>query len=145
MVRTIQHWKTLSTGSSALAKNPAHWRDLFNQAIVALASFNFRPYSLRRGGATWWFARHGSLDKILVQGRRQAPKTARIYLNKGLAIVAELRLPATVPSLKHFLHVFSRSRQLPFTTLEPPSSEGRIVGRGKGKLKRKNGRKILFV
>ena len=25
----------------------------------------FRPYSLRRGGATFWFSRHQSLDRIL--------------------------------------------------------------------------------
>ena len=48
---------------------------------LGLGSFNFRPYSLRRGGATFWFAKHGSLDRLLLQGRWQAPKTARIYIN----------------------------------------------------------------
>ena len=49
--------------------------------------------------ATWWFSRHHSLDKILLQGRWQAPKTARIYLNEGLAVLAEM-----APFLKVFHH-----------------------------------------
>lgn len=108
VVKAIQHWKSLASTTSPFAKNPAQWRDLFNQALVALnlVSFGFRPYSLRRGGATWWFSRHHSLDKILLQGRWQAPKTARIYLNEGLAILAELQLPASLPSLKPFFACF---------------------------------------
>ena len=81
---------------------------MFNKALdsLNLTSFQFRPYSLRRGGATWWFGRHHSLDKILLDGRWQAPRTARIYLNEGLSVLAELQLPATLPSLAPFLKIF---------------------------------------
>ena len=140
VVEAIHKWKALAKPSTPLAKNPGHWRTLFNEAISALdlESFGFRPYSLRRGGATFWFSKHHSLDKILLQGRWQAPKTARIYLNEGLAILAEMKLPSSRPSLLPFLHVFSQqSRLTSFTTLEPPSFKGRSGGRGKGKLKRK--------
>ena len=36
---------------------------------LKLSAFNFRPYSLRRGGATFWFNHHGSMDRLLLQGR----------------------------------------------------------------------------
>ena len=59
-VNAVRHWLSLSRPSTPLAKNPANWRSLFNQAIEALSlsSYGFRPYSLRRGGATWWFGKH---------------------------------------------------------------------------------------
>ena len=87
--------------------------------------------------ATWWFSRHHSLDKILLQGRWQAPKTARIYLNEGLAVLAEMA---------PFLKVFHHYRLSPnFKTLEPPClRQGRTGGRGKrpkkGTKKPKKGR-----
>ena len=114
----LQHWKTLASPTTPLAKNPAHWRGLFVQAITALglADWGFRPYSLRRGGATWWFARHHSLDRILLQGRWSAPKTAKIYFNEGLAVMAEMRLPETLPPLRPFLQLFAKYRnRLTFT------------------------------
>ena len=132
----LSKWKSLATPMSQLARNPGHWRGLFTQALTALKleSFGFRPYSLRRGGATWWFSKHHSLDKILLQGRWSAPKTARVYINEGLAILAEMKLPATLPSLSSFLHVFSKHRhRLSCSTLEPPCTQGSTGGRGKGR------------
>ena len=58
-------------------------------------------YSLRRGGATHGFRHHGSFDKLLAQGRWAAPKTAKVYINEGLAILAEIKVP--IQSLKSFL------------------------------------------
>ena len=58
-------------------------------------NIDYRPYSLRRGGATHYFTLHGRFDSILVLGRWQAAATARLYLNEGLATIAELSLPWT--------------------------------------------------
>ena len=68
----------------------AHFSRLLKE--LHLEAFGFRPYSLRRGGATFWFQRHGSFGRLLVQGRWQAAKTARVFLNEGLALLAELLL-----------------------------------------------------
>lgn len=140
VVKFIKQWKSHASPSTGLAASPAKWRSLFNQALEALdlQCFSFRPYSLRRGGATWWFNRHHSLDQILVQGRWQAAKTARIYLNDGLAVLAELQLPASRPSLAPFLKIFQNQRSRPsFSTLEPPCQRhGRTGGRGKKPRKR---------
>jgi len=133
VVRIVQHWKTLTKDSTPLAKNPASWRAKFNEALQALElmDFGFRPYSLRRGGATWWFARHHSLDKILLQGRWQAARTARIYINEGLSILAELSLPPSRPSLSPFLRIWHQQcTRLTLVSLEPPVP-GRTGGRGK--------------
>ena len=135
VVKFLLHWKSLAGTTASFTRSPKHWRALFNQSLDALGlqQFEFRPYSLRRGGATWWFSRHHSLDKILLQGRWQAPKTARIYLNEGLAVLAEMRLPPSLPALAPFLKFFHRYQRSPdFKTLEPPCPrQGRTGGRGK--------------
>ena len=78
-----------------MTSTPPKWRQLFNHALekLGVASFQFRPYSLRRGGATFFFQHHGSFDKLLLQGRWAAAKTARIYLNEGLAQLSEMQVP----------------------------------------------------
>ena len=129
----LLRWMNKAKSGDPLTVSPARWRKLFNDALEALkvTSFGFRPYSLRRGGATWWFSKHHSLDRILVQGRWQAAKTARVYINEGLAVLAELRLPVNDPRLTPFLTVFKSHLLKPsFSTLEPPS--GRVGGRGRG-------------
>ena len=101
-------WKKANKMTAALCPAPHKWRSLFSETLHALKldSFGFRPYSLRRGGATHWFRHHGSFDKLLVQGRWAAPKTAKIYINEGLAILAELKVPDR--SLKPFLTCYAR-------------------------------------
>ena len=39
-----------------------------------------------------YFARHGSLERLLVQGRWASSRTARINIEEGLAVSAELKL-----------------------------------------------------
>ena len=99
VVNVVRHWKTLAQPSTPFAPNAAHWRAKFNEVLAALnlTEYGFRPYSLRRGGATFWFSRHHSLDKILLQGRWHAAKTARIYINEGLSVLAEMSLPPRFP------------------------------------------------
>ena len=130
--------KSLAAPSTPFARNAAQWRAQFNEALQALnlGEYGFRPYSLRRGGATFWFSRHHSLDKILLQGRWQAAKTARIYINEGLSILAEMSLPPSHPSLRPFLSVFSlcihSSHFLPHLSLLFQEVQG-AVERGKPK------------
>ena len=99
-------WKTANKPHASLCPTNAKWRQLFSTCLTALSlqAFQFRPYSLRRGGATFWFSRHGSLDKLMIAGRWQAVKTARVYINEGLAVLAELHLPKA--KLRPFTQVF---------------------------------------
>ena len=102
----LRAWKKSSGPTTCLCDTPAKWRAMFSQCLDAtgLSVFNFRPYSLRRGGATHWFSKHGSLDKVVVQGRWQAHRTARVYINEGLATIAEMAIPKK--DLKPFLTLF---------------------------------------
>eukprot|EP00438_Fugacium_kawagutii_P026107 Skav224735 [mRNA] locus=scaffold3343:16799:24817:- [translate_table: standard] len=74
IVKLVQRWKQLAQPSTPLATSAAKWRTRFSEVLTALqiTECEFRPYSLRRGGATWWFQKHQSLDRILVQGRHGA-------------------------------------------------------------------------
>ena len=141
VVLLVQRWKSIAKTCSPLVPSAPKWRALFNECLEALgiSDHQFRPYSLRRGGATFWFSRHQSLDRILVQGRWHTQKSARLYLNEGLAVLATMRLPRTDPRINPFLTHFLRIvRTRNFQTLEPPAVGGRAGGRGK---RLKNGQK----
>ena len=133
-VLLVKQWKHVALPTTPMVKNSGQWRKLFNECLEALNlhEYQFRPYSLRRGGATYWFSKHHNLDRLLIQGRWASQRTARIYINEGLAMLASMNLPSSHPSLKPFLAVFERTlHSLNFTTLEPPVSTGRPGGRGK--------------
>ena len=108
IVHLVRAWKRLSKATTPLVPSVAKWRALFNECLEALGlhSFQFRPYSLRRGGATYWFTKHQSLDRILVQGRWHTQKSARLYLNEGLAVLATMNFPQTDPKIRPFLAVY---------------------------------------
>ena len=103
----LWRWKKSVPEREPLVHSNNQWRKLFSNCLntLGLESFEFRPYSLRRGGATSWFHKHGNMDRLLVLGRWQASRTAKIYINSGLAMLSELKLPAK--SVKPFLTVYS--------------------------------------
>ena len=118
LLRRLWHWKKHATARQFLVPSGSKWRSLFNLCLqeLKLDQFGFRPYSLRRGGSTFWFQKHTSFDKLLVMGRWQASRTARIYLNEGLAMIAELKMP--VNSLRLFTTVYRNSLSAPLPKLE---------------------------
>ena len=134
VVRRLSQWKESTVTSVKLCPPPHTWRKKFAQYLkdLHLDAFEFRPYSLRRGGATFWFRKHGSLDKILVQGRWQAQKTARIYLNEGLAVQAEMQTPRH-PDVAVFRAQYLKAVKAPLPKFE--HAQGRTGGHGK-KVKR---------
>ena len=126
---------------------PSHiWRQQFNAYVQDLKfdAFSFRPYSLRRGGLTFWFQQHNSLDKLCIQGRWAAQKTARIYINEGLAMLAELQLPWT-PVTRRYLSTYTNACKAPIPKLDHTSKGGRSGGRGsKQKSQVRVSKKALF-
>ena len=54
-----------------LTSKPHVWRQMFQDCLAGLKleDWGFRPYSLRRGGATSYFVKVGSLDRVLILGR----------------------------------------------------------------------------
>ena len=109
----LRVWTKKAMPESFLCPPAAHWRAKFAERLrdLDLIALSFRPYSLRRGGATYWFSKHGSLDRVVVLGRWQAQRTARIYINEGLATMAELTLPHR--KLRPYLTIFKAQSHLP--------------------------------
>lgn len=72
------------TGSAFRAK--------FDQYIryFRVSHLGFRPYSLRRGGATAYFQWCGSMERTLVRGRWNSPSVAKIYICDGLSQLPNL-------------------------------------------------------
>ena len=127
VIPSLYRWKCQAKPHDFLTSKPHAWRNLFNRAIegLKLQEFAYRPYSLRRGGATFFFQHHGSFDRLLVQGRWGAAKTARIYLNDGLAQLSEISVPNS--QLRPFLLLYQKH-----PILEPgPRKAPRPGGRGK--------------
>ena len=114
---------------------------MFQTTVEALGleQYQYRPYSLRRGGATFYFQRHGQLDRLLLQGRWQSSKTARLYINSGLAILAETELNLA-PHARMFHKQFLRTKSLPLPQLEH-AIHGRAGGSGRTNSTRRQKRK----
>ena len=57
-----------------------------------LQAQGFHPYSLRRGGGTFLLQQGVALEHILLRGRWQSMKAARVYLQDGMATLADIKL-----------------------------------------------------
>jgi len=80
----------LLPGNLLLRRTQQQFRIIFDACISECQlDGHFRPYSLRRGGATHWFRTTGSLDATTDRGRWNCVKTARIYINTGLAEMSD--------------------------------------------------------
>ena len=65
-------------------------RELLQVFNLDPGEFNY--YSLRRGGATSYFYRTGSMSKTLATGRWENASTARMYIEDGAAQAGQLSL-----------------------------------------------------
>ena len=68
--------------------SPAAWRVKFDQLLqrLNLNTRGYRPYSLRRGGATAFFLQTGRMDLVLERGRWNSTATAKLYINEGASL-----------------------------------------------------------
>ena len=83
------------------SKSGSAFRDTFNRLLhdLQIADLQFRPYSLRRGGATWEMQQHGQMERTLLRGRWRNSNVARIYLCDGLALLPTLKMTSTAKAL----------------------------------------------
>ena len=59
---------------------------------LSLQSLGFRPYSLRRGGATHGWLTFADLPRTVMRGRWANLKTAKIYINDGWQQIVNMQL-----------------------------------------------------
>ena len=75
----------LARGQHLLSRSAREFRIIFHEGVQALGlGSDLQPYSIRRGGATHFFRRFGSLDKTVERGRWSNVRTARIYITTAL-------------------------------------------------------------
>ena len=78
---------------SLLWPGGAHrFRQLFAALLrrLGFAEDDYTPYSLRRGGATWFFQSSLSLDATVARGRGSCSKTAKQYIDEGTFQLAQV-------------------------------------------------------
>ena len=83
---------------------------LFDAGIkwLGLEAFGFKPYSIRRGGATAYFRATRNMEATLDRGRWASVRVARIYVNDGLAREVELNF---TPAVRQRLRLMSAALQ----------------------------------
>ena len=90
-------------GETVSPVTPITFRKLFKSAceFLGLDILNCKPYSVRRGGATHDFLTSGNLQRTLFRGRWQETKTAKIYINDGLAFQTAMSSSAATNAKLH--------------------------------------------
>ena len=128
VLKHLWAWKRRVPEHTFLTLKPHAWRNLFSECLskLKLDPWEFRPYSLRRGGATHLFVRGGSLDKVLLLGRWTALKTAKIYINSGLAMLTDIQVPRTlVVPFHNIFHTWNSKPPLEPVLVNKNSTGGR--------------------
>ena len=140
VLRWLWLWKQPANHHDFLTAKPHAWRALFPECLdcLKLSTWHFRRYSLRRGGATYLFTKCRSLDRVLLAGRWTAVKTARIYLNSGLAMLSDIQIPSKLLLPFHSIYL---QWQKTVPSLEHSPSSRRAGGRGMRPKKSKSGPK----
>ena len=81
----------------------------FREALSAVGCSHLKlsAYSLRRGGATHEFMSSADLARVMLRGRWSSARTAKIYIEDGAAVLAEMNYPrATANALEHWCQQF---------------------------------------
>ena len=74
---------------------------------LGISNLGFRPYSLRRGGATWLFQETGSMETAMLKGRWGSPQVAKVYIMDGLSYVPQMKLSPGSRRILNKYHPFS--------------------------------------
>ena len=111
-------------GDYLVGISPATFRTRWNHMKkgLHLEYLRFLPYSLRRGGATWFFRESGSFSRTMLRGRWQHLKTCKLYIAEAQTALASLTLPPTT----------SRSLRVYATLARPHLARWATLGRVDG-------------
>ena len=92
-------------GDFLVGLSPQQFRTKWNKmkSDLGLSSFRYLPYSLRRGGATWFFSSCGSFSQTMLRGRWQHLKTCKLYISEAQLALSQVTLPRTTQASLHKL------------------------------------------
>lgn len=110
LTRLLPHY--VAGASPVWPYSAKKFRDTFAKCVTffGLEPLEYKPYSLRRGGATHDYILRGLLEPILLRGRWHSLAVARLYIEDGLAQMPQLSLSPKVLSRIH-------QQALPFAAL----------------------------
>ena len=128
----LRAWKAVNSDEALLVNmSPSLFRQWFSRGLseTGLISLPYKPYSLRRGGATQVFLETQSYAAVCQRGRWASERTSRIYIQDSISLLTDI--PKALTSVQR---EFYDSWNELLGRLEPPSSRaGRSRGRGRGK------------
>ena len=82
----------LAAGERLMDTTEKEFRQEFSRILkeLGLERMAYKPYSMRRGGATEDFREHGSMDRSLLRGRWKSAPAARQYILEGVEMYVRL-------------------------------------------------------
>ena len=108
-------------GERLIGLSDSKMRSLLHRVakLLGMESWGLRPYSLRRGGATWSFRECGSHEQVSQLGRWSNVRTCRRYIEDGAAQLAALRLsPWQSQQLEALAEIFRKWAASDFSLTE---------------------------
>ena len=89
--KLVKFLRSLQNGDKLIQMLPARFRKLWALALKACGiDKKYKPYSLRRGGATALFAHSGQYDKVMERGRWQTLESMKMYINTAMQELASV-------------------------------------------------------
>ena len=81
----------MNPGDSFITGTGQQFRTDFAVAMryMGLSASDFKPYSIRRGGATADYRSHGIIERTQIRGGWADGRTTKIYISESLALLSE--------------------------------------------------------
>ena len=98
LTHLLQKWKRVSQEDAFLVPwNQTKFRTFFRDALekCGLSKWDYKPYSLRRGGATDLWLTCRSYSQVTHTGRWTSERTAKIYIQDSVSLLTTLTFVAT--------------------------------------------------
>ena len=116
LVDTLFSLEYFAPGQKLWPHSAQAFRDRFESYMkfFNIQHLNMKPYSLRRGGATFLLQEGLPLDCILLRGRWKSLGVARLYLEDGLSQIPQLRV-----AINDQAKINSFAQQCPSTAFRP--------------------------
>lgn len=93
LLHLLRPWKTVAPPDQFLVSwSSSKFRSEFHRALVAagLLQYGYKPYSLRRGGATaLWLDTH-NYSHVAHQGRWSTERTLKVYIQDSISLLTDI-------------------------------------------------------
>lgn len=129
LIHLLKLWKSTCPPHQFLIDvSSGKFRAMFAKALqdTQLDRFNYKPYSLRRGGATSLWLETRNYSQVAYHGRWSAERTLKVYIQDSIALLTDMAFQPNPFQLRLAKQWDAVSR------VEPPSTTRRKRGRGRG-------------